>query len=154
MRRGTQSYFGFKPKHPNRKLRQQNPGPLTRYLPFFLVFHVAYDTLNILKCAWRCTKTYAEEERSRVPLLHTNCKKKKTPRCGGALQMSNLVSFRNRPVPLAVIMVPRTHGQSGHVSTSGGGWYTWPTDRCSNRERWQTRLQDLNCRTRTRKTGK
>ena len=31
-------------------------------------------------------------------------------------------------------MRPRTHGQSGHESSFGGGWYTWPTDRCSNKD--------------------
>ena len=31
-------------------------------------------------------------------------------------------------------MEPRAHGQSGQQSTFGGGWHTWPTDRCSNKD--------------------
>ena len=94
------------------------------------------DRLRILSCAWRGNAKNTRNTTVPECLCYTRIEK--APRSGGALLMSNLAaraSPRNRPGPSAVMQWCRGHtGKVGMRALFGGGWYTWPTDSCSNKD--------------------
>ena len=93
------------------------------------------DRLRILSCAWR-GKTKIRGTRLFPSAFATRELKKRQDlvalyKCPILLPVPALGTAQ---VPRPSCMVPRTHGQSGHESTFGSGWYSWPTDSCSNKD--------------------